>query len=114
MSKALIAQMRAQREVQVTVGKFVFTVRRPTDVEAFSGQKRGDGPAELAANAVVGWKNVLEDDIVGGGGTDAVEFSPELWREWCADRPDFWAPITNAVVDAFKGHSQALEAAAKN
>ena len=109
MSEDLRRQLKRNRETAVTVGKFTFTARRPTDVEAINLNKRESALSEIAADFVVDWKGVVEDDIVGGGGTVAVPFDAELWKDWCADRPDFWGPIANAVLDSYTQHRRRQE-----
>jgi hypothetical protein len=114
MSRELIAKLKKAREVKVTIGKFTFTARRPTDVEAIA-LHRGDGAfSTIAQDFVIGWDGVTEDDIIGGGGSDPFPFAPELWREWCADRPDLWGPISNACLDAYREHAEKLTSIEKN
>ena len=48
------------------------------------------------------------------GGTDPIPFAADLWAAWCADRPDFWGPIADAALEAYRLHAEALDAAAKN
>lgn len=110
----LIAALRKNRELKVAVGKFTFTCRRPTDEEAVTLYRGGLSNAVIAANHVVAWDGVTEDDLVGGGGTDAVPFDGPLWREWCADRNDFWAPIGDACMKAYEDHVSGLKEAEKN
>lgn len=109
MSNALITRLKKQRELKVVVGKFTFTARRPTDVEMIEIGRGGANWHALAERFVSGWDNVTEDDVVGGGGSDKPAFSAELWAEWCADRPDFWQPIANALLDAYKAHAEQLK-----
>lgn len=107
--------LRKQREFPVKIGKFTFTVRRPTDVEAIEIHTKAMDFSQLAQAYVVGWDGVTEDDIRGGGGsTVASPFDLEDWREWCADRPDFWQPIGNALWEKYSQHIQKAEAVAKN
>ncbi len=115
MSNSLIARMRKNRELKVTVGKFVFNCRRPTDVEAIQIY-RGNQSAfdQIAAEYVIGWEGVTDNDIVGGGGTDPTPFDATLWAEWCADHPEFWGPIATAVMEAYTLHRDAIEGAQKN
>lgn len=109
-----VNRIRKNREISVPVDKYKFTARRPTDVEALALYK-GDGAySSVAADFVVGWEGVSENDVVGGGSPDPIPFSPELWREWCADRPDFWEPIADAVLAAYRQHAEKLASAAKN
>lgn len=111
---ALIERMRKQRELKVTVGKFVFFARRPNDVEALELHQEESTFAAIAQRAVIGWENVVENDVVGGGGNSPLSFDEKLWREWCADRPDFWKPISERVLEAYELHAKEIEAAGKN
>lgn len=113
MSKELINRIRKQREIKVPVGAFIFIARRPTVAEAVE-ISRENLYTEITQRFVVGWENVTENDVAGGGGTDKIEFTAELWREWCADRPEFWSPIANAVLEAYSLYSKQLDGAAKN
>lgn len=114
MTIDLIRRIRKQRELKVTVGKFTFIARRPTDVEAVDLHRSGVSFADIAEKFVSGWEGITEDDVIGGGGSDVVEFSAELWREWCHDRPDFWEPIAAAVLQSYQLHAARLESEAKN
>jgi len=114
MSQILIDQLRKQRELKIPVGKFKFFARRPTDVEAKSLRDDRADNSDMAMRFVTGWEIVTEDDIVGGGGTTPVPFDAALWREWCADRPDFWSPIAMEILKAYKAHAEHIESIAKN
>lgn len=112
-SAALIARLRKNREGRLAVEGFTFTYRRPTDVEMIGIGRAGLDWAQLAAQYVIGWEGVTDGAIAGGGGTNPVAFDAALWREWCADRPDFWAPLGQAILEAYTLHQGALAAAAK-
>lgn len=112
MSQSLINQLRKARETKVQAGGYTFTVRRPTDTEFL--EHRELRVFEIAQEYVIGWEGVTEADIVKGGGEDQVTFSRDLWREWCADRPDLWEPLFEAVLTAYEKHSEARKAAEKN
>jgi len=114
MSKELIARLRKNREVRVTVGKFVFIAHRPTDVEVLQIRRNDDAYTSIAMDFVHGWEGVVEDDIIGGGGTDVVAFTSDLWREWVADHTEYWEPITDAVLAAYRAHTGIVGEAAKN
>lgn len=113
--KELIAAMRKHRELKVPVGKFVFICRRPTDEEAV-GLFRAGGLSNslIARNHVVGWENVSAADMPGGDNSDPLPFDVDVWREWCADRNDFWPPIGEACMAAYNEHAEKLRDAAKN
>lgn len=113
MSQALIDRIRKQRQFRKVVGGFTFICRRPTDQEA--GEiDRGATFCDIAQRFVVGWDGVTENDVAGGGGSDVLEFDALLWREWCADRKDFWSPLAQAVLDAYTEHAKDMDLAAKN
>lgn len=113
MSAALIARLKKQRELKVTIEPHTFICRRPTDVEMIEIGRAGADWSELAARFVVEWEKVTENDVVGGGGSDAVPFSSALWRDWSADRPDFWEPIATALLAAYSEHRKSIEATRK-
>ena len=112
MSQSLIAQIKKARQRRVEVGGFTFIVRRPTDTEFVAHYELRI--YEIAQEYVVGWEGVTEADIVNGGGEDAVPFDADLWREWCADRPDLWEAIFTAVLQAYEQHVEQRQAAVKN
>lgn len=114
MSNELLAKIKEQRRFKVTVEKYSFTVRRPTDVEVVKLTRDGSDFFDIAAEYVSDWAGVTEDDLVGGGGSDAVKFDARVWREWCADRPEFWMPIATAVLKAYDAHAERLATLAKN
>ena len=110
----LIAAIRRARQVNVEAGGFTFTVRRPTDLEVVQLQNDGLSAAELVQRFVIGWQGVQEIHLVPGGTSVAVPFDAALWREWIADQPDLWAPISSAIMQSYAAHRAALEDAAKN
>jgi hypothetical protein len=121
MSQLLINRIRKNREFSKAVvdkktGRtYTFHCRRPTDYEASELKSSGIGnDCAIAQRFVVGWEGVIEDDVVGGGGTDPVTFDPTLWREWCADRTDFWAELAGAIAASYKEHVSDIEQAVKN
>ncbi len=89
-----------------------FLLRRPTDLEMMD--LRGAGSAERFFRFLAGWKNVKESDIVAGGDPHAVEFEPELAREWLADRQELFATITSGLLSAYNKHTSELEEKLKN
>ena len=113
MSEALIKAMRKARESTVDVEGFRFFIRRPTDWEAVSAFTNGT-VFDALTDYVIGWENVKESDIHRGTTDDPAEFSRELWREWAADRTDFWKPIYKAVQDAYVAHQKKQKDLAKN
>lgn len=113
MSSLLISKIRKNRELTIPVDKFTFTARRPTDVEALELHRNGGASPEIAAKFVVGWAGVTSNDVVGDSSSDVLPFDADLWREWCADRPDFWAPIATKILEAYGVHATQVEEATK-
>jgi hypothetical protein len=99
---SLVDKIRKARETGVEVSGFRFTIRRPTDQEAVN--LKSATFIEIAQRFVIGWAGVKELDLIPGGEGVEVQFDEELWKEWCADRPEFWQPITTAVLDAYQQH----------
>ena len=110
----LIAAMRRAREQRVEAGGFTFIVRRPTDLEVVQLQNDGLTAADLVQRFVIGWDGVQEIHLIPGGAPVAVPFDAAVWREWVADQPDLWGPISAAIMQGYTAHRDALEAAAKN
>lgn len=114
MAETIIEKLRKSRQGEVQTGGCSFTVRRPTDEEAYN-HFRSEVPvsAELLARFVVGW-NLKEADILPGGGKAQVPYDPELAREWLADRADLWPPLLERITELYQAHAQSRETAPKN
>jgi len=109
---ALVEKIRRAREQRVTVGRHVFVIRRPTDVEMLRlGQSRA--PEAVLAH-VVGWEGVTEGDIINGGDPHPLPFDADVCTEWLQDRMDLFGPVTEAIFKAFADHRAAQDAAAGN
>lgn len=107
----------AAREAQVTVGEWVFTIRRPDAMRSMSmAGMDGNALAELILReCVVDWKNVLERDLIGSGGSDqAVPFDSDDFVVWSRDRPEIWSPVVDAVVGAMQEWSSRVAESRKN
>lgn len=104
----LVEKLRRARERNVEAGGHVFTVRRPTDLEAAGLGSHGD-----LLDYVVGW-DLRGADLLPDGGPEPAPFETEVFREWIADRPDLWGPLTDAVREAYAAHVAAREERAKN
>lgn len=109
----LLEKLRARRETWVQAGKFEFKLRRPTRLEIQKMPKE-----HLITDVIVAfvcdWKNVTEDDLVGGGGSTVMPFDVEVWQDWIADRYDLWPPIIAALNKSLTEYSEQQEALAKN
>lgn len=125
MAEDIAAKLRKNRELKITVGKFTFTARRPTDMETLpifrDFKEAGDDKSKqleiagaVARDYVIGWEGMTEEDLIGGGGADPVPFSAETWREWSVDHRDMWQAITVAIFDAYQQHRERLVDTTKN
>jgi hypothetical protein len=108
---SLIDKIRAARLTVVEIGKFKFTIKRPTDIERLT--LKNSTHETLFKSFVVGWDNVKEIDIISGGTSIDVPFEPDLFVEWTADKPELWEPIFDALMDSMKRHDQARVALEK-
>lgn len=114
MTSKAVEQLRNNRKLTVEVGKWKFTCSRPTAEQMLKYYNEATSFSGIVRDHVNGWENVIEDDVLGGGGQSVLQFDVELWAEWCSDRPDFWNAIGPKLVDAYKLHKAKIEDAGKN
>lgn len=109
---ALAEKIRKARESNVEAGGFVFTIRRPTDMEmlAFSRSRR----MEDLVRHVVGWDKVREMDLIPGGDPHPLPFDAEACSEWLLDRSDLLAPLVEKILAAYEAHKKKQDDAVKN
>lgn len=114
MTETVLERLRKSRQASVKIGALEFTVRRPTDEEAFA-HFRTETPvtAELLSRFLVNW-NLSDKDIVEGGSKDKVPFEAELAREWLADHAEHWPPLLEKITELYQEHAKAREVAPKN
>ena len=105
--------LRKARMVVVEVGKWSFTIRRPTDQEGIYIHRGDYDFFELIKRFTVGW-DLTELDVIPGGTGAKLPFDAELFGEWVADQPAVWEPLAQAIMDAYKAHADKREAAVKN
>lgn len=115
---SLIDKLKKARETGVEIDNFRFTIRRPTAKEIPEIQRLGKEDlqktmCEIAEKYVVNWSGVKEVDLVPGGGGHEVPFDSELWREWCSDKPEFWMPIADEVINTYQKHRDRQEESKK-
>jgi hypothetical protein len=108
----LIAKLRKAREKNVEAGGFIFTIRRPTDVEAM--QMGGFKDPSMLIPYVIGWDKVREIDVVPGGDAHPLPFDADVCREWLCDQPDLLAPLVEAITEAYVAHRTELKEQEKN
>lgn len=118
-TKQLAAQLLKSREIKLApIGRFTFTIRRPTEMELIrlrSGESRSiELNLDIVQSHVIGWAGVLESDIVADGASDAVPFDPDLYRIWIEEHPDLWAPLISGFGKAIEDQAKKSEALAGN
>jgi hypothetical protein len=116
MDAALIsAQLLKARDSVVEVGRFKFTVRRPSEAELMRRRHRANG-SDLLTNLasvqedVVGWDGVLESDILDGGASEAVPFNRVVYAMWIEDRADLWEALAKHIEKVVDEHQRKIEA----
>ena len=114
MNLDLINQIKKSRQGTIKIGTCTFIYSRPTDAEAITVSKGTLSDYDVARMFVIGWTDVKASDILSSAGSDPLEFDSSLWAEWLADRPDFWKPISDRVIESYKLHVERLKDAAKN
>lgn len=99
------------RQGRVTLGRFALIFLRPSPyaVAELSWLGRRFDLA-FVEGQVVGWEDVLEADLIPGGDPVPATFDPALFSAWLRDRPDFWDPLTTAVIDSYNRYEEAREA----
>ena len=110
---SLIDKIRKAREIETEADGRKFTIRRPTDEDMATIRASGDSLLAVVKRFVIGWE-LVELDIIPGGGPEKVPFDSALFAEWVADQPDVWEPLGTAILNAYKAHSDKRDAAVKN
>jgi hypothetical protein len=110
-NQTLIEKIRKARETLIYEGGFGFMIRRPTDLEIIQMRGQSIRESDVMRLFVVDWRDVTEADLIPGGSPVRVPFDSELFMEWVADRPQFWAPIVNAVMASYQSHQESMESA---
>lgn len=114
MSQLILRQIRKQRELTIPLSdRLKVIARRPSQLQMTELTREGRF-SDLGTKYVIGWEGFIEDDFVGGGGSDKVAFDAELWSEYYADHVDCWEPISNAILEAYNAHARSTEDEAKN
>lgn len=111
MSADLLQRLRASRETWVTIDRFDFLVRRPTDVQLVRTAGRSD--ADFLRECLVGWRNVRTVDVVPGGDDAPAPFDIETAIEWLEDRADLFPKLLEAIVAVLNARVQRLADAEK-
>lgn len=109
---ALGDKLRRARESTVDCDGMVFTIRRPTDIEAWNARDK-EG-IDVVCGFVVGWNlTELQLGLPGGSGVP-VEFDADALREFLSDRPELIRQLSDAVTAAYVDHANKRGEAEKN
>lgn len=109
---ALGDKLRRARESTVDCDGMGFTIRRPTDIEAWNARDK-DG-IDVVCNFVVGWNlTELQLGIPGGSGAP-VEFDTDALREFLSDRVELIGQLSSAITAAYVDHANQRGEAEKN
>lgn len=114
MNPSVILQKREQyREAWVDLGDGKrLRFRRPLIANTLVMHRTS--ALEAAVSASVGWEGFTEADFLPSGGSDAVPFDADLWRDLAADRIDWLLKVDAAIGDAIKAYSTDLKASLGN
>ena len=110
---SLIDKIRKARETTVEADGRSFTVSRPTDEQAMLDRRDGLNLVQVVKKYTTGW-DLVELDLIPGGNPERVPFDTAVFAEWVADQPAVWEPLGTAILDCYRRHSEARDAAAKN
>lgn len=108
----LIDKLIKARQVEVKIGKAIFTATRYTG-EQWSAYCRDDLTlAEICRRHVTGFAGVTEKDVFGEG-TATVPFDKELLGQIIADRADWASKIVTEMGAAYAEHIKKCNAEVK-
>lgn len=108
----LAEKIKSSRCFDVPVGRFVFVVERPPQLEWHA--LRGDMQVSSFFRYLRGWKNVTYEDLFSGGGPGDAPFDLDAATAWLIDRSNESIEICKAIADSIKTHSDKVAAAEKN
>jgi hypothetical protein len=114
----LADKLRKAREIEIEAGEFVFTARRPTDLEMIG--IRASKSSETLLPFVIGWKKkdgTLPSEMDLGlphGDPHPLPFDAEACAEFLSDRVDLFQVVMERLVSAYVEHANQLGEAAKN
>jgi hypothetical protein len=114
MNPSVILQKREQyREAWVDLGDGKrLRFRRPLIAHTLVMHRAT--ALEGVVSASVAWEGFTEADFLPSGGSDAVPFDADLWRDVAADRLDWLIKVDTAIADAIKAYSSDLKASLGN
>jgi len=125
-AKALIKEVPIKPVPQIVIGTRLFALRMPTDHEYKMGYMRARTGAndhlaaftqsqrEMAVQAVTGWTELRESDLVAGGSDAPLAFAAELVPLIFDEHPDWQAAVCDELNRRLAERESRQEAAAKN
>jgi hypothetical protein len=110
---SLIDKLKKSRQSNIDVNGHKFTITRPTDYDALVISRDSINMLDVVKQFTVDW-DLSELEIIPGGSGDQIPFDTELFAEWVSDQPAIWEPLANAIIAAYKAHTERRESTAKN
>ena len=113
-AKAILARMAEQRKhwVDLPGGKRL-QFFRPQEFEFL--HLVGGVRIEHVERYACGWEGFTSADLLGpDGGSDAVDFTPELWAAVLRDRTEYLVPAAQELSAVVTAYLAKRDAAAKN
>lgn len=110
----LVEKIRQKRRFEVQVDHITFTGSLPTTEQFFVYGREYVTDAEIARKCVDGWQGITEADLIEGGRDESVAFDKELFNEVIGDKPEWWRPISDLVLDRFRLRAAEKENKEKN
>jgi len=111
---SIVEQIKRGRALLVTVGRWKFHARRPTDMEAGELFRDSVTVGAMSVRFVDGWEGMRLCDLVGGEDESPVEFDRSVWEEWIVDRHDVYQAVGDAIMTAFVEYSERQREDKKN
>lgn len=111
---SLIDKIKKARESNVEIDGVTFTIRRPTDYEAFNELMETGADNKtmilkvdsryIMEHFVTGWAGMNECMLIPGGSPEPVPFSAEVFMAWAEENMGVWPILSKAIVDSFLNH----------
>lgn len=115
MSDDIVEKIRRGRERRVEVGRWAFTIRRPTPMQMTMLRDVADNEqrARRLLGFVVGWEGVRAKDVYPGGADEPLGFAADVFYEWVSDDLDTATRLIAQINEAYEQHVAQLADAEK-
>lgn len=105
----LLKRMRSARERWVDIDGYRFLIRRPTVYQIARWRASGDDELVLLAQAIVGWDNVRERDLIPSGADELVPYDHDVLAEWISDKPELMSELMQSIASIISERERAIE-----